>query len=213
MLAVASVITKGRWARPIKRMAEAFSLMTIPMYILLMGFMSFVVLTKAHVYPWAYDLESMPAHKHTYFQPMFVLGRLGLLNGLLVVLNLLFVRASVRSDMGVAKDGSHKGDYQPGMELHAKYTFFAEGARGHLTKTLKAQYDLEANCEPQVYGLGIKELWDIDPAKHVPGRVLHTQGWPLTESESWGGGSAEKAWERDNNGGDDDSGDGSGGDG
>jgi hypothetical protein len=104
MLAVASVITKGRWARPIKRMAEAFSLMTIPMYILLMGFMSFVVLTKAHVYPWAYDLESMPAHKHTYFQPMFVLGRLGLLNGLLVVLNLLFVRASVRSDMGVAKE-------------------------------------------------------------------------------------------------------------
>jgi len=98
------------------------------------------------------------------------------------------VKGVATQDMGVAKDGSHKGDYQAGMELHAKYTFFAEGARGHLTKTLKAQFDLEANCEPQVYGIGIKELWDIDPAKHVPGRVLHTQGWPLTESDSWGGG-------------------------
>lgn len=91
-------------------------------------------------------------------------------------------------DMGVAADGSHKGDYQPGMELHAKYTVFAEGARGHLTKRLKQQFDLEADCEPQVYGLGIKELWDIDPAKHEPGRVIHTQGWPLSESDSWGGG-------------------------
>jgi electron-transferring-flavoprotein dehydrogenase len=91
-------------------------------------------------------------------------------------------------DMGVAKDGSHKGDYQPGMELHAKYTLFAEGARGHLTKRLKAHFDLERDCQPQVYGIGIKELWDIDPAKHVPGRVLHTQGWPLTETNSWGGG-------------------------
>jgi electron-transferring-flavoprotein dehydrogenase len=91
-------------------------------------------------------------------------------------------------DMGVAKDGSHKGDYTPGMELHAKYTLFAEGARGHLTKTLKARYDLEADCEPQVFGIGIKELWDIDPAKHVPGRVLHTQGWPLSETNTWGGG-------------------------
>jgi len=98
------------------------------------------------------------------------------------------VKGVATQDMGVAKDGSHKGEYQPGMELHAKYTFFAEGARGHLTKTLKAKFDLEANCQPQVYGIGIKELWDIDPAKHVPGRVLHTQGWPLTESDSWGGG-------------------------
>ncbi len=91
-------------------------------------------------------------------------------------------------DMGVAKDGSHKGDYQPGMELHAKYTLFAEGARGHLTKRLKSHFDLERDCQPQVYGIGIKELWDIDPEKHVPGRVLHTQGWPLTESNAWGGG-------------------------
>ena len=98
------------------------------------------------------------------------------------------VKGVATQDMGVAKDGSHKGEYQPGMELHAKYTLFAEGARGHLTKQLKARYDLEADCEPQVYGIGIKELWDIDPAKHVPGRVIHTQGWPLSESDSWGGG-------------------------
>jgi electron-transferring-flavoprotein dehydrogenase len=91
-------------------------------------------------------------------------------------------------DMGIAKDGSKKPDYQPGMELHAKYTLFAEGARGHLTKRLKAHFGLERDCEPQVYGIGIKELWDIDPEKHVPGRVIHTQGWPLSESNSWGGG-------------------------
>jgi electron-transferring-flavoprotein dehydrogenase len=98
------------------------------------------------------------------------------------------VRGVATGDMGVAKDGSHKGDYQPGMELTAKYTVFCEGARGHLTKRLKVRYDLERDCQPQVYGLGIKELWDIDPAKHVPGRVIHAQGWPLSESDSWGGG-------------------------
>lgn len=91
-------------------------------------------------------------------------------------------------DMGIGKNGEKKPDYQPGMELHAKYTLFAEGARGHLTKRLKAHFDLERDCEPQVYGIGIKELWDIDPEKHVPGRVIHTQGWPLSESNSWGGG-------------------------
>ncbi len=91
-------------------------------------------------------------------------------------------------DMGIGKDGEKKSDYQPGMELHAKYTLFAEGARGSLTKRLKAHFDLERDCQPQVYGIGIKELWDIDPEKHVPGRVLHTQGWPLSESDSWGGG-------------------------
>ncbi|MEH6683881.1 MAG: electron transfer flavoprotein-ubiquinone oxidoreductase [Qipengyuania sp.] len=98
------------------------------------------------------------------------------------------VTGVVTQDMGIAEDGSHKGDYQPGMEIHAKYTLFAEGARGNLTKKMKAKYDLEADCEPQVYGLGIKELWDIDPAKHEPGRVIHTQGWPLSESGTWGGG-------------------------
>jgi electron-transferring-flavoprotein dehydrogenase len=73
------------------------------------------------------------------------------------------------------------------MELHGRYTFFAEGARGHLTKQVKRQFDLEEGRQPQVYGLGIKELWDIDPDKHEPGRVIHTQGWPL-DDDSWGGG-------------------------
>ncbi|HKR16877.1 electron transfer flavoprotein-ubiquinone oxidoreductase [Rhizorhapis sp.] len=96
------------------------------------------------------------------------------------------VKGVATGDMGVARDGSRKPDYQPGLELHAKYTFFAEGARGHLTKILKRQFDLEANCQPQTYGIGLKELWDIDPAKHAPGRVIHTQGWPLTDA--YGGG-------------------------
>ncbi|WP_114227986.1 MULTISPECIES: electron transfer flavoprotein-ubiquinone oxidoreductase [Sphingomonas] len=96
------------------------------------------------------------------------------------------VKGVATGDMGVARDGHHKPDYQPGMEIHARYTFFAEGARGSLTKQLKRQYDLEKNCQPQVYGIGIKELWDIDPAKHTPGRVIHTQGWPL--GDAWGGG-------------------------
>ena len=91
-------------------------------------------------------------------------------------------------DMGVDREGNQKSDYMPGMNLLAKYTVFCEGARGHLTKRLKAQFDLEANCEPQVFGIGIKELWDIDPAKHVPGRVIHAQGWPLSETGTWGGG-------------------------
>jgi electron-transferring-flavoprotein dehydrogenase len=91
-------------------------------------------------------------------------------------------------DMGVASDGSEKGDFQPGMHLLGKYTVFCEGARGHLTKQLKAKFDLEADCQPQVYGIGLKELWDIDPDKHVPGRVIHTQGWPLSENDAWGGG-------------------------
>jgi electron-transferring-flavoprotein dehydrogenase len=91
-------------------------------------------------------------------------------------------------DMGVAADASHKSDYQPGMELHAKYTLFAEGARGHLTKRMKAHFSLDADSEPQVYGLGIKELWDIPADSHEPGKVVHTQGWPLSESDTWGGG-------------------------
>ena len=98
------------------------------------------------------------------------------------------VKGVATQDMGVAKDGSHKGDYQQGMELHGKYTLFAEGARGHLTKQLKAKYALTDDSQPQIYGLGIKELWDIDPAKHVAGRVIHTQGWPLSETGTNGGG-------------------------
>ncbi|MEZ5708870.1 MAG: electron transfer flavoprotein-ubiquinone oxidoreductase [Blastomonas sp.] len=97
------------------------------------------------------------------------------------------VKGVATGDMGIGRDGERKPDYQPGMELHARYTLFAEGARGHLTKQLKARFDLEAESEPQIYGLGIKELWDIDPKKHKPGRVLHTQGWPL-DDETGGGG-------------------------
>ncbi len=98
------------------------------------------------------------------------------------------VKGVTTGDMGVARDGSHKPDYQPGLELHAKYTFFSEGARGHLTRQLVDHFDLRANCEPQVYGLGIKELWDIKPENHAAGRVIHSQGWPLSESGSNGGG-------------------------
>jgi electron-transferring-flavoprotein dehydrogenase len=98
------------------------------------------------------------------------------------------VKGVATGDMGVARDGTHKPDYQPGLELHAKYTFFSEGARGHLTRQLVDRFDLRADCEPQVYGLGIKELWDVDPENHVPGRVIHSQGWPLSESGSDGGG-------------------------
>ena len=89
-------------------------------------------------------------------------------------------------DMGVARDGTHKPDYQPGMELHARYTFFAEGARGHLTKELTRIFDLRKDSGPQVFGIGIKELWDIPADQHQPGRVIHTQGWPL--DDAWGGG-------------------------
>ena len=98
------------------------------------------------------------------------------------------VAGVITQDMGVAADGGHKPDYQPGMEIHAKYTLFAEGARGSLTKLMKARFDLEADCQPQIYGLGIKEIWDINPDRHEPGRVIHTQGWPLSETDTWGGG-------------------------
>ena len=72
------------------------------------------------------------------------------------------VKGVATGDMGIAADGTHKPDYQPGMELHARYTLFAEGARGHLTKRLtRSCSSLRAECDPQVYGLGIKELWDV----------------------------------------------------
>ncbi len=96
------------------------------------------------------------------------------------------VKGVATGDMGVRRDGTHGPNYQPGMELHAKYTFFAEGVRGHLSKQLIRQFDLAKDSQPQVYGIGIKELWDVDPAKHVPGKVIHTQGWPL--NDAWGGG-------------------------
>ena len=96
------------------------------------------------------------------------------------------VKGAATGDMGVARDGEHKPDYQPGMELHGKYTFFSEGVRGHLSKQLQRELGLCADSQPQVYGIGIKELWDIDPAKHVPGRVIHTQGWPLSDGANGG---------------------------
>ena len=96
------------------------------------------------------------------------------------------VRGVATGDMGVARDGTHRADYQPGMELHARYTLFAEGARGHLTKEIARIFDLRKDSGPQVYGIGIKELWDIPADQHKPGRVIHTQGWPL--DDAWGGG-------------------------
>jgi len=96
------------------------------------------------------------------------------------------VKGVATGDMGIARDGSRRPDYQPGMELHAKYTFFAEGARGHLTKELTRLFGLRDKSGPQVFGLGVKELWDIPAERHKPGRVIHTQGWPL--SDAWGGG-------------------------
>ena len=96
------------------------------------------------------------------------------------------VQGVATGDMGIARDGSRRPDYQPGMELHSKYTLFAEGARGHLTKRLTAIFGLRNESGPQVFGIGIKELWDIPAEKHKPGRVIHTQGWPL--AKAWGGG-------------------------
>jgi len=96
------------------------------------------------------------------------------------------VKGVATGDMGIARDGSHRPDYQPGMELHARYTFLAEGARGHLTKRLTEIFGLRDESGPQVFGLGVKELWDIPAEKHKPGRVIHTQGWPL--KDAWGGG-------------------------
>lgn len=90
-------------------------------------------------------------------------------------------------DMGIGRDGEPKDSFTRGMELRAKYTLFAEGARGSLTKTLINRYALDANCEPPKFGIGLKEVWQIDPAKHKPGLIQHSFGWPLDNST--GGGS------------------------
>ncbi|SFF45514.1 electron-transferring-flavoprotein dehydrogenase [Fontimonas thermophila] len=90
------------------------------------------------------------------------------------------VRGVILSDMGVARDGTHKPDYTPGMELRAKYTLFAEGCRGHIGKQLIARYELARDADPQHYAIGLKEIWTIDPAKHRPGLVVHGAGWPLS---------------------------------
>lgn len=89
-------------------------------------------------------------------------------------------------DMGVGKDGEPRPDFTPGVELHAKQTVFAEGCHGSLTKTLIQKYDLRANSDPQTYGLGIKEIWEIDPSKHKEGLIIHTLGWPL-DTKTYGG--------------------------
>ncbi len=89
-------------------------------------------------------------------------------------------------NLGVDKEGQPTSEFQLGMELRAKYTLFAEGARGHLGKQLISGYQLDKGRDPQTYGIGIKELWEIDPAKHQPGLVVHTAGWPL-DSSTYGG--------------------------
>ncbi|HFL2039579.1 TPA: electron transfer flavoprotein-ubiquinone oxidoreductase [Stenotrophomonas maltophilia] len=89
-------------------------------------------------------------------------------------------------DMGIEKDGSIGPAFERGMALHARYTIFAEGARGHLGRQLIARYKLDEGKDPQAYGIGIKELWQIDPAKHEPGLVVHAAGWPL-DSDTYGG--------------------------
>ncbi|WP_085901064.1 electron transfer flavoprotein-ubiquinone oxidoreductase [Kiloniella majae] len=96
------------------------------------------------------------------------------------------VKGVATGDMGISKDGEQKDSYMPGMELHGKYTFFAEGCRGSLSKGLMEKFDLRENCDPQTYGIGMKELWELDPAKHKPGTVVHTAGWPM-KSDTWGG--------------------------
>ena len=93
----------------------------------------------------------------------------------------------ITGDMGLDKDGKPKDSFMPGMELKAKYTVFAEGCRGHLGKELIAKFALDADKSPQHYGLGFKEIWDIDPAKHQEGLVVHSAGWPL-EKDTTGGG-------------------------
>ena len=89
------------------------------------------------------------------------------------------VKGIATGEMGRLRDGSEGPNFELGMELHAKYTFFAEGCRGHLSKQLIQQFNLGAEAEPQTYGIGIKELWDVPPENHKAGTVIHSQGWPL----------------------------------
>ena len=97
------------------------------------------------------------------------------------------VRGVSTGNLGVGKDGEPTGNFQLGMELHAKYTIFAEGARGHLGKQLITKFKLDEGRDPQTYALGIKELWEIEPAKTRPGHVVHSLGWPM-DSKTYGGG-------------------------
>jgi electron-transferring-flavoprotein dehydrogenase len=96
------------------------------------------------------------------------------------------VKGVATGNMGVSREGNPTSSFQLGMELHAKYTLFAEGARGHLGKQLMQKFDLNQGKDPQTYGIGLKELWEIDPKLHQPGLVVHTAGWPL-DSKTYGG--------------------------
>jgi electron-transferring-flavoprotein dehydrogenase len=96
------------------------------------------------------------------------------------------VKGVATGNMGVGKDGNPGENFQIGMELLGKYTVFAEGSRGHLGKQLIAKFKLDDGCDPQTYGLGIKEVWEIDPKRHTPGFVMHTAGWPM-DSDTYGG--------------------------
>lgn len=98
------------------------------------------------------------------------------------------VKGIATGDMGISASGEHKDGYMQGMELHGKYTLFAEGCRGHLGKQLIEKFSLDANKDPQHYGIGIKELWKVSDSQHKKGLVVHTAGWPLDESKSAGGG-------------------------
>ena len=97
------------------------------------------------------------------------------------------VKGVATGDMGLNRDGTPGPHHQPGMELHAKYTLFAEGCRGHLAKQLEAKFNLRDGADPQTYGIGIKELWEVKSENHRPGLVMHTAGWPM-DNATYGGG-------------------------
>ena len=96
------------------------------------------------------------------------------------------VKGIATGNLGVNKDGTPGPNHQPGVELHAKYTFLAEGVRGSLSRQVMARFNLDDGVEPQTYGIGIKELWDVDPQKHKHGTVIHSLGWPLTDTAGGG---------------------------
>jgi electron-transferring-flavoprotein dehydrogenase len=96
------------------------------------------------------------------------------------------VKGVATGDMGISRKGERTDAYQPGVELHGRYTFFAEGARGQLGRQLEAKLRLREGADPQVYGIGLKELWEVKPQKHQPGLVVHTAGWPL-DAGTYGG--------------------------
>ena len=97
------------------------------------------------------------------------------------------VKGVATGDMGLTREGEQGPNFQPGMELHAKYTLFAEGCRGHLGKQLETKFELRKEADPQTYGIGIKELWEVSPEQHQPGLVVHTAGWPM-DNATYGGG-------------------------